>query len=335
MERAGLRPAGRPRPRERRLGARGRRRRDSGGGGRRGARLPAVQLRPLRRRAGAGFDIHCERHQFTGLTRDGGFSEYVLVDERSLDPAAGGVDPAEVAPHADAGITAYHAVKKLSSTPRSRLHHRGRDRVGGVGHIGLQLLRVSAAGRSSGSTRTSAGAPRARARCRRGAGRRGRCRRRRARGDERRGRRRRARLRRDRCHPRSRRCKMLARRGLYSIVGYGGHRSPIPSVGFVVGGRPFAGKPRRQLDHLWELLRLHVRGQITLRTEMHPLEEVNGVLDSSRRRDHRPGGPRPITDPTSVQERLFDVRDTRAVVTVRCTGSAMRSPRSSRSAEHA
>ena len=60
-----------------------------------------------------GQDIHCERHQFTGLTRDGGFAEYVLVDERSLLPLPAGVEPAEVAPHADAGITAYHAVKKL------------------------------------------------------------------------------------------------------------------------------------------------------------------------------------------------------------------------------
>jgi NAD+-dependent secondary alcohol dehydrogenase Adh1 len=29
-------------------------------------------------------DMHCERHQFFGLTKDGGFADYVLVDERSL-----------------------------------------------------------------------------------------------------------------------------------------------------------------------------------------------------------------------------------------------------------
>ena len=57
--------------------------------------------------------MHCERHQFTGLTRDGGFAEYVLVDERSLVPLPAGASPSDVAPHADAGITAYHAVKKL------------------------------------------------------------------------------------------------------------------------------------------------------------------------------------------------------------------------------
>ena len=49
MEPAGLRPPRRPRPRERRLGARGRRRRHGGLGRRRRPRLPGVQLRPLRR----------------------------------------------------------------------------------------------------------------------------------------------------------------------------------------------------------------------------------------------------------------------------------------------
>jgi propanol-preferring alcohol dehydrogenase/NAD+-dependent secondary alcohol dehydrogenase Adh1 len=69
---------------------------------------------------GCGICVPCRgvRHPLRAapvhrLTRDGGFSEYVLVDERSLIRLPDGVDPAEVAPHADAGITAYHAVKKL------------------------------------------------------------------------------------------------------------------------------------------------------------------------------------------------------------------------------
>ena len=31
-----------------------------------------------------GNDMHCVRHQFTGLSVDGGFADYVLVSERSL-----------------------------------------------------------------------------------------------------------------------------------------------------------------------------------------------------------------------------------------------------------
>ena len=86
-----------------------------------------------------GIDMHCERHQFTGLTRDGGFADYVLVDERSLIKLPRGVEPAAVAPHADAGITAYHAIKKLLPrlTPGTTSVVIG---VGGVGHIALQLL---------------------------------------------------------------------------------------------------------------------------------------------------------------------------------------------------
>jgi D-arabinose 1-dehydrogenase-like Zn-dependent alcohol dehydrogenase len=33
---------------------------------------------------------------------------------------------------------------------------------------------------------------------------------------------------------------------------------------------------------LWELLQLHGRGDVTLRTETHPLDDVNAVLDQLR-----------------------------------------------------
>src|SRR6476646_6765201 len=87
-----------------------------------------------------GNDMHCVRHAFTGLTVDGGFADYVLVSERSLLKLPAGVEPAEVAPHADAGITAYHAVRRLShlAGPGSTAVIIG---VGGVGPIALQLLR--------------------------------------------------------------------------------------------------------------------------------------------------------------------------------------------------
>ena len=93
-----------------------------------------------------GQDVFCVRHEFTGLTRDGGFADYVLADERSIVPLPDGVEPAAVAPHADAGITAYHAVKKLVPRlePGSTAAVIG---VGGVGHVGLQLVRVLGASR--------------------------------------------------------------------------------------------------------------------------------------------------------------------------------------------
>jgi NAD+-dependent secondary alcohol dehydrogenase Adh1 len=87
-----------------------------------------------------GLDMHCEHHQFTGLTLDGGFTEYLVVGEREIVPLPPGVDPVDVAPHSDAGITAYHAIKKVAHLmlPGSVTVVLG---AGGVGHIGLQLAR--------------------------------------------------------------------------------------------------------------------------------------------------------------------------------------------------
>lgn len=73
-------------------------------------------------------------------SRDGGFADFVLVTERSLLKLPGGLDPGAVAPHADAGITAYHAVRRLAhlSVPGTTAVVLG---VGGVGHVALQLVR--------------------------------------------------------------------------------------------------------------------------------------------------------------------------------------------------
>ena len=75
--------------------------------------------------------------------------------------------------------------------------------------------------------------------------------------------------------------QMLARRGLYSIVGYGGTVSH-PSVGFVVGETVVAGNLVGNWIDLWEAPRAPCPRQIELRTETHPLEDVNDVLDKLR-----------------------------------------------------
>jgi NAD+-dependent secondary alcohol dehydrogenase Adh1 len=223
-----------------------------------------------------GLDMHCDRHEFTGLTRDGGFADFVLVDERSLIPLPAGVEPAEVAPHSDAGITAYHAVKKLLPrlTPGTTSAVVG---VGGVGHIALQLLKVLGGG-SVIAVDTDA---RRRALAKElGADQ--------VLGDT-------ADLREatdgvgadvildfvatDATHAAC--LDVLARRGLYSTVGYGGMIT-VPSVAMVVGETAIAGNLVGSWIDLWELMQLHARGDVTLRTETHPLEAVNDVLDRLR-----------------------------------------------------
>ena len=88
----------------------------------------------------AGDDMHCTGgSEFPGLSRDGGMAEYLLTSARAcvkLDPAT---QPQDVAALADAGITAYHAVRKAIP-----LLYPGSTAVvigaGGLGHIGIQCL---------------------------------------------------------------------------------------------------------------------------------------------------------------------------------------------------
>jgi propanol-preferring alcohol dehydrogenase/NAD+-dependent secondary alcohol dehydrogenase Adh1 len=91
-----------------------------------------------------GEDMYCENSKFNGLTHDGGFAEYLLTSERAVIPLPAGVDPTDIAPHADAGITAYHAAKKAvrELNPGDTAVVIG---VGGLGHIGLQCLRAMSA----------------------------------------------------------------------------------------------------------------------------------------------------------------------------------------------
>ncbi len=87
----------------------------------------------------AGQDMHCESSSFPGLDSDGGMAEYLLTSARAcvkLDPST---RPQDVAALADAGITAYHAVRKAIP-----LLYPGTTCVvigaGGLGHIGIQCL---------------------------------------------------------------------------------------------------------------------------------------------------------------------------------------------------
>ncbi|MCW2532522.1 MAG: adh [Blastococcus sp.] len=94
----------------------------------------------------AGQDMHCSQSRFPGLDSDGGMAEYLLTSARAcvkLDPST---RPQDVAALADAGITAYHAVRK--AVP---LLYPGTTCVvigaGGLGHIAIQCLAAMTATR--------------------------------------------------------------------------------------------------------------------------------------------------------------------------------------------
>jgi NAD+-dependent secondary alcohol dehydrogenase Adh1 len=89
----------------------------------------------------AGDDMRCENGAFPGISQDGGFADLLRTNARAvvkLDPI---LEPKGIAALADAGLTAYHAVRK--SVP---LLHAGTKAVvmgaGGLGHIGIQCLKA-------------------------------------------------------------------------------------------------------------------------------------------------------------------------------------------------
>jgi len=222
-----------------------------------------------------GNDMHCVRHDFTGLSVDGGFAEYVLVDERSLVRLPAGLEPAEIAPHADAGLTAYHAVRRLEhlARPGTTAVVVG---VGGVGHIALQLVRELGSSRivavdTDERRRRLAGelgadavvdpAQAAEAVSDLTAGR----------GAD---------LvfdfvGTDATHASS--LALLARGGTYSVIGYGGTVS-CQSAALVVNEQSIVANLVGSWTDLWELVELHAAGRVRLETQTHGLDDVNDVL---------------------------------------------------------
>lgn len=62
-----------------------------------------------------GRDMQCEAAFFPGLSNnDGGMAEYLRTTARACIKLNPGTNPADVAALADAGITAYHAVRKAA-----------------------------------------------------------------------------------------------------------------------------------------------------------------------------------------------------------------------------
>jgi NAD+-dependent secondary alcohol dehydrogenase Adh1 len=100
----------------------------------------------LGRACRAGDDVHCADSAFPGIDTDGGMAELVKTSARSVVKLPAGVEPAAVAALADAGLTAYHAVKKAVplAYPGSTCVVVG---AGGLGHIGIQCLRALSATR--------------------------------------------------------------------------------------------------------------------------------------------------------------------------------------------
>lgn len=89
----------------------------------------------------SGDDVHCENSAFPGIDTHGGYAEYLLTSARSCVRIDDSLEPSDVAALADAGLTAYHAAAKAARrlTPRDTCVVIG---AGGLGHIGIQVLKA-------------------------------------------------------------------------------------------------------------------------------------------------------------------------------------------------
>jgi NAD+-dependent secondary alcohol dehydrogenase Adh1 len=226
-----------------------------------------------------GLDTYCEALRMPGFTTDGGFAEYVLTSERGLVVLPEGLPPAEVAPHADAGLAAYRAVKKSAGLlgAGSSVAVLG---AGGLGHIAVQLLKHLTAARVIAVDRSQAALGLAtemgadvtvpadaavvdsvRAASEGGAdavidfvGE----------GDV----------------P-LQAIQMLRRGGTYFVVGYGGDLK-VPTGTLVVNELTVAGSLVGTQAELQELVGLVAAGKVRLRSRTYPLDDINEAVEHLR-----------------------------------------------------
>ena len=225
----------------------------------------------------AGDDMHCEANLFPGISTNGGFAELLKTNARAVVKLAPGVEPKDVAAHADAGLTAYHAVKKAAE-----LLYPGTTAVvigaGGLGHIGIQTLKVLTAARvivvdrSEGSLELAreCGADETVL----------------ADGNE-------VEAIRDRTDGHGAEAvidfvgeggaledsiAMLRDGGSHYVVGYGGVLS-IPAIDIISSEISFVGNLVGSYNDLAELMTLEAEGKVKLHTSSYPLDAANDAMD--------------------------------------------------------
>ena len=224
-----------------------------------------------------GEDMYCERGRFPGLDSDGGFASYLRTSERSLIKLAEGLQPNEVAPLADAGLTAYRAARKAARVlpPGSACAVIG---VGGLGHIAVQCLKALCAADiiaidlleshrelagQLGADYVVEGGDGVVERVRELTG---------GRGVE-------AVLDFVGEHGTTEQGpRMLVQGGTYFVVGYGGTVA-IPALTYIFQEVSTVGNLVGSYTELRELMELAARGKVRLRRQDYPLDAINQAID--------------------------------------------------------
>lgn len=200
----------------------------------------------------SGDDVHCTHSDFPGVDTDGGMAEYLRTSARSvvkLDPS---LEPSDVAALADAGLTAYHAARKAAAIVRPG-HTAVVIGAGGLGHIGIQVLKSLTSARivvvdsspealelakQIGADATVVGEGTA---IHAGIG-------------------------------------MLRRAGSYYVIGYGG-RLDVPTIDIISTEINFVGNLVGTYNDLVELMALAAEGKVELHTVKYRFSDFQQALD--------------------------------------------------------
>ncbi|KAI0905056.1 alcohol dehydrogenase-like protein [Ustulina deusta] len=84
-----------------------------------------------------GYSVYCSKALNNGISRDGGFREYAVVDGRQLSPIPDNLSAVDTAVLMCAGVTIYNALQRCALQPGQRVGIVGCG--GGLGHLGLQF----------------------------------------------------------------------------------------------------------------------------------------------------------------------------------------------------
>jgi D-arabinose 1-dehydrogenase-like Zn-dependent alcohol dehydrogenase len=79
--------------------------------------------------------ILCQFGRITGLTQDGGYTEYMLAPEAAVAAIPDGMSPEEAGPLLCAGITTFNALRNAGARAGDLVAVQG---IGGLGHLGVQ-----------------------------------------------------------------------------------------------------------------------------------------------------------------------------------------------------
>ena len=80
--------------------------------------------------------ITCVNEQITGVTRDGGYAQYMIARHEAVASMPEGLDAAEAGPLLCAGITTFNALRHSGARMGDLVAVQG---VGGLGHLGIQF----------------------------------------------------------------------------------------------------------------------------------------------------------------------------------------------------